>query len=119
MNKIVVRPQWNEDDQGGWYDYMNVGKNIAEYFYKQFERYGEILQFEAYLNSKSYKLEVYYIITYKDKEVVNYLLQRRNEVDFYIEFITFDLYADVEPYDSLGPESLHDDFPMYYSKFVF
>ena len=87
MNKIIVRPQWNEDDQGGWYDYMNVGKNIAQYFYKQFERYGEIMKFEAYLNSKSYNLEVYYIITYKDKEVVNYLIANMELMQKALPFI--------------------------------
>ena len=114
MNKLVVRPRWTPEDNGGWYDTIGVGKLITEYFYKQFEKYGAIREFEAYTDSMVSELSVYYIITYEDSEVVTKILERRHLVDYYIDFLTFDLYADVYPYESLGSQNLHDDFPLYY-----
>ena len=114
MNKLVIRPEWTEEDDGGWMDAFGIGKHIAKHFYDQFSKYGTIVQFEAYINSKKYNLEVYYIATYADPDVPQRLLGRVDNVDYVVEFLTFDIITNIESYESLGPECLHDDFPLYY-----
>ena len=114
MNKLVVRPQWTPDDNGGWFDTINLGKNISKYFRSEFSKYGRVSKFEAYMDSKVEDLRVYYIITFDDPEVVKRILHRKNIVDYFVEFLTFELYAIVEPYETLDERSLEDDFPLYY-----
>ena len=33
MNKLIVRPQWSSDDNGGWFDAIDLGKHISKYFH--------------------------------------------------------------------------------------
>ncbi len=116
MNKcIVVLPYWDLYEISDLFNYEFCNENliihISEFFYNAFKKYGTITNFLININRKNIiYMDVYYIIEYDSVLTVEYIMRKSESVDFIINFLTFDIAANVMRYDI----DLENDFTIKY-----
>ena len=117
-NTIIIYPIWTPDDLKSFdcvfnEEYMYV--HLSKHIYNSFDKYGEILNFLINIDHKRTGcMYIYYIIEYRDYDVVKNMIEKKQLVDYVVKFLTFNIKVDVLTVETYNLNDIEEDYTVLY-----